>query len=427
MKKVIRQFTITFALVAGISCKGFSGVFTDDKVTAFIPGSVINLPTASGGFQSATVIEMNGDGVADGLDLDGNGVPEILYVSLGAERAIGLDLDGDGVIDYYLIIDFDGAITLQTARSGGSKVKVTTDSNGATGFDAPGAGGSPQDIFTRVRNDSTAPTIGATPGGGTFTGPQSITLTCSDSVACNAVAFTTDGSDPSFAGQTSIIVPGKSTTKAITSTTTLKYITRDAKGNVSGIGQQTYTINSGSSTYSIGGTISGLSGTVVLQNNAGNNLSVSANGSFAFSTTVATGANYAVTVLTQPTGQTCTVSSGSGTVASANITSVSISCANNNYTIGGTISGLSGTVVLQNNSGNDLTLTTNGAFTFSTSIAHNATYSVTVLTQPAGQTCTVSSGSGTVHAANVTGVAVSCASVTCVYGTGTYGSCNFGN
>ena len=105
------------------------------------------------------------------------------------------------------------------------------------------------------------------------------------------------------------------------------------------------------------------------------------------------------------------------------MTTVSVSCTNNTYTIGGTISGLSGTVVLQNNAGNNLSLTTNGSFTFSTSIAHNDTYSVTVLTQPVGQTCTVSSGSGTVNAANVTGVGVSCASVTCVLNTSTLDNC----
>ena len=42
--------------------------------------------------------------------------------------------------------------------------------------------------------------------------------------------------------------------------------------------------------FSVGGTVSGLSGTVVLQDNGGDNLSVSASGSFTFATTVASGA-----------------------------------------------------------------------------------------------------------------------------------------
>jgi hypothetical protein len=84
---------------------------------------------------------------------------------------------------------------------------------------------------------------------------------------------------------------------------------------------------SSSSTFTIGGSISGLSGTVVLQDNGGDNLSNSTNGSFTFATATSTGGTYNVTVLTQPTGQTCTVSNGSGTVASANVTNVSVSCA----------------------------------------------------------------------------------------------------
>lgn len=79
-------------------------------------------------------------------------------------------------------------------------------------------------------------------------------------------------------------------------------------------------------TYTIGGMISGLSGTVVLQNNGGDNLSVSVNNGFTFATAIGSGAAYNVTVLTQPAGQLCKVSNGVGLVDSANVTDVSISC-----------------------------------------------------------------------------------------------------
>ena len=39
------------------------------------------------------------------------------------------------------------------------------------------------------------------------------------------------------------------------------------------------------------------------------------------------------------------------------------------YSIGGTVSGLSGTVVLQDNGGDDLSVTASGSFTFATSVA----------------------------------------------------------
>ena len=164
-------------------------------------------------------------------------------------------------------------------------------------------------------------------------------------------------------------------------------------------------------TYSVGGTVSGLSGTVVLQDNGGDDLSVGANGAFTFATPLASGVAYSVTVKTNPTGQTCTVSSGSGTVTSANVTSVAVSCVAATYSVGGTVSGLSGTVVLQDNGGDNLSVAANGSFTFATRLASGAAYGVTVKTNPTGQTCTVSSGSGTVASANVTSVAVSCAAV----------------
>lgn len=85
----------------------------------------------------------------------------------------------------------------------------------------------------------------------------------------------------------------------------------------------------GDTFYSVGGTISGLSGTVVLQNNSGDNLSISSNGSFTFNTSLAPGSIYNATVKTYPTGQTCTVTNGSGTIAASNITNISVTCSDN--------------------------------------------------------------------------------------------------
>ena len=86
-------------------------------------------------------------------------------------------------------------------------------------------------------------------------------------------------------------------------------------------------------TYSIGGTVAGLSGTVVLANNGGNPLSVSANGTFTFSSPLAQGASYAVTVTTNPSGQVCSVANGSGVVGSANVTNVSVSCGSGAFSV----------------------------------------------------------------------------------------------
>ena len=167
----------------------------------------------------------------------------------------------------------------------------------------------------------------------------------------------------------------------------------------------------GGTTHTVGGTVSGLSGTAVLQDNAGDDLSVTANGSFTFATALATGAAYTVTVKTSPAGQSCTVANGTGTIGSANITNVAITCTSSaTHTVGGTVSGLSGTAVLQDNAGDDLSVTANGSFTFATALATGAAYTVTVKTSPAGQSCTVANGTGTIGSANITNVAITCTS-----------------
>jgi 6-phosphogluconolactonase (cycloisomerase 2 family) len=162
--------------------------------------------------------------------------------------------------------------------------------------------------------------------------------------------------------------------------------------------------------YTIGGTVTGLTGTgLVLQDNGGDDLPVTADGAFTFATKVNSGGAYAVTVKTQPSGQTCTVANGSG-MASANVTNVAVSCASSGVTIGGTVTGLTGTgLVLQDNGADNLTIAQNGTFTFATALASGKAYAVTVLTQPAGQTCTVTNGTGTTGGSNVTNVAVNCA------------------
>ncbi len=164
--------------------------------------------------------------------------------------------------------------------------------------------------------------------------------------------------------------------------------------------------------FSVGGTVTGLAGTVVLRNNGGDDLTLTGNGPFAFPTRMAGGASYVVTVRTQPAGQTCAVTGGTGTMAAADVTGITIACANltaGNHTVGGTVSGLVGTMVLRNNGTDDLTVTGNGPFTFPAPLANAQAYSVTIAAAPGAQTCTVAGGAGSVSGANVTTVTVTCA------------------
>lgn len=80
-------------------------------------------------------------------------------------------------------------------------------------------------------------------------------------------------------------------------------------------------------TFTIGGTVTGLASnaSLTLLNNGVDTLTVQTNGGFAFATPVT---NYNVTVGTQPSGQTCSVSNRNGT-ATSNVTNVSVTCTTN--------------------------------------------------------------------------------------------------
>lgn len=173
-------------------------------------------------------------------------------------------------------------------------------------------------------------------------------------------------------------------------------------------------------TLPILGTVSGLGTgkTVVLQNNLGDDVTISADGSFSFLLGNILGTTYSVTVKTQPAGQICTVTNPSGT-ATAAVTNVLVTCATNAAKVGGTVSGLAPgkSVVLQNNATDDLTISGNGAFTFATAINSGSAYAVTVKTQPVDQFCTVTNGSGTMGPSDVTNVQVRCLSTSGIYQT----------
>ena len=91
------------------------------------------------------------------------------------------------------------------------------------------------------------------------------------------------------------------------------------------------------------------------------------------------------------------------------MTDVAVTCAAAAFTVGGTISGLTGSgLVLAN--GTDTTSPAPGAtaFTFPTKMASAASFNVTVSTQPAGQTCTVSNGTGVILTSSVSNVVITC-------------------
>jgi len=114
--------------------------------------------------------------------------------------------------------------------------------------------------------------------------------------------------------------------------------------------------------FTVGGTVTGLREVLVLQNNGGDDITVFETGAptlaFEFATALPAGAIYNVTVKTQPFGQVCSVAKGVGKIPSANVTNVQVTCADIGAprSIGGAVSGLTGSLILQNNGAETLTV-----------------------------------------------------------------------
>jgi hypothetical protein len=86
--------------------------------------------------------------------------------------------------------------------------------------------------------DTIAPATTASPEGGTFLTPQSVSLSCTDGTGsgCALIYYTLDGSTPAIGK------PIYTSPINIASTTTLKFLARDNAGNTEGVNTQSYTI-----------------------------------------------------------------------------------------------------------------------------------------------------------------------------------------
>lgn len=77
------------------------------------------------------------------------------------------------------------------------------------------------------------------------------------------------------------------------------------------------------------------------------------------------------------------------------------------FTVSGTVSGLAGNLRLSLNNSETLTLTSDGSFSFTTSLTTGISYTVTIVSYSTGQYCSIQNSSGTISA-NVTNVSVTC-------------------
>ena len=176
----------------------------------------------------------------------------------------------------------------------------------------------------------------------------------------------------------------------------------------------------GGARHAIGGTVSGLTGTVVLVLSGVEQLSITSDGPFTFSTTFRPGRTYVVNVVSQPAGLVCNVQNGGGKMPAADVTDIVVNCGppvvQEEYrAIGGTISGLRGTVVLYPGSYmDDQAFSMNGPFAFAELSGIGGMYDVQVAQQPEGQVCAIANGFGTVSR-QATNVLVNCADASALF------------
>ena len=141
-------------------------------------------------------------------------------------------------------------------------------------------------------------------------------------------------------------------------------------------------------------------------------LGIGRDGSFTFSGLSAPGEFVIVTVTNQPDGQTCSVPLSPVEITDSNVSSFEVTCVANAFSLGGSFSGVDGSVTLSNGLDRVTFSGSTGNFTFPTSVAEGQSYDVQVFSTNGDEggelTCLVQNGTGTMGSANVTDVQVTC-------------------
>lgn len=169
----------------------------------------------------------------------------------------------------------------------------------------------------------------------------------------------------------------------------------------------------GTATFEVKGVIAGLAYPGLVLTNNGVDLPVAAGATtFAFPGSIEYGETYNVTVKTNPLQQKCEPAPAyqadtAGRLASINIP---VLCQTNAYEVSGKITGLTtdGLVLTNGSTGGTIAVAKNATVVAFPPVTFEQSYGITVVKQPAGQTCTVANGVGVMGGAPVTNLDVTC-------------------
>ena len=234
--------------------------------------------------------------------------------------------------------------SVKLALNGGNDITVTGDGSGAQPFTFGQTLASGASFVVSITNESQATCsvsggngqVGGGPVGGVAVNCATNSYTISGTVTgLNGTVTISDGPDQVSVSSTAFAFPPLTAGTAydVTIVTDPEYPpiaqTCTLASNTSGTllaNVSDVQITCSTNAYSVGGELYELgSGAVTVLNNTEHEMLVR-NGPFAFSTPVASGMTYDVTVTAQPPGQQCVIKSGAGTVTNGNVTSVVADC-----------------------------------------------------------------------------------------------------
>ncbi|MDH5376749.1 MAG: hypothetical protein OEX00_00325 [Gammaproteobacteria bacterium] len=185
----------------------------------------------------------------------------------------------------------------------------------------------------------------------------------------------------------------------------------DIEGTITNSNQSNLTVDCSTNAYKIGGNLTGLYDTSSLEliSNEGETLTLSQNGAFFFETPTKSGEDYSISVSKHPAGQKCSIDKPTASVTNLEIMDIAISCQNESYAVGGTISGHSGQIQIKNSTGEALTIAEGQTtFRFSEKVEFPNSYSVDLLTKPFRQDCFVDNSSGRIDEVEVNNISIVC-------------------
>jgi YD repeat-containing protein len=178
---------------------------------------------------------------SDGITLDTTGPLTTASPTGGAYNAAHtvtlICSDGSGAGCDKIYYTTDGSTPTKESTVYASPISVSTTS---LKFFSQDKVGNTETVKTETYTiDTAAPVTMASPAGGAYNKPQSVTLSCTDGTGpgCDKIYFTTDGSTPTT------VSPVYATPISIASTTTLKFFAKDKAGNNEVVKTETYTID----------------------------------------------------------------------------------------------------------------------------------------------------------------------------------------